>query len=371
MKILEQNTHQELVDTFGPLLQTELPQIPEQRKSFLEIANFPDYENVITNFYAFYLDEKEEHGFKRLFLDALCLIIEQKKETAPILEEPEIWTESATNAGGRIDLLLIDSSNDAAIIIENKIYASLNNDLEDYWSSVKATNKFGVVLSVKRLKPKNENFINITHQELLKAVKNKLGNYLKDADDRHLLFLRDFMENMSWHYNQNTTMKDIYTFYAANREKINELAQIKDQARLHFLDSLKQLCERDKDLSLENSNPRNYRCLNIKGNKPKLRFWIEMDRVEDQREYIEIFLELVGSSIKNHYDTIIGNEDFNKKYEDLIYPEESKYRKGLTIMGKGYAPNTQQFADLTKYFEEKINTDWKPVIEEVRAMCKK
>lgn len=39
-------------------------------KSIYDIAGFPNWENVSSNVLAYYLDEKEDHGFGRLFLDS-------------------------------------------------------------------------------------------------------------------------------------------------------------------------------------------------------------------------------------------------------------------------------------------------------------
>ena len=50
---------------------SELPETSVARKNLIEIAGYPKWENVNSNLLAFYFDEKEEHGFNRLFLNSL------------------------------------------------------------------------------------------------------------------------------------------------------------------------------------------------------------------------------------------------------------------------------------------------------------
>ena len=56
----------------------ELPEISPVKKNLIEIAGYPKWENVNSNLLAFYFDEKEEHGFNRLFLNSLIDLYESK-----------------------------------------------------------------------------------------------------------------------------------------------------------------------------------------------------------------------------------------------------------------------------------------------------
>lgn len=44
-----------------------LPATTKRRKNIIEIAGYPNWENVNSNLLAFYFDENEEHGLSRLF----------------------------------------------------------------------------------------------------------------------------------------------------------------------------------------------------------------------------------------------------------------------------------------------------------------
>ena len=145
-------------------LVSSFPETPQRRKNLIEIAGYPSWENVNSNLLAFYFDEQEEHGFGRLFFSSLLDVLSDEfpefdrnafEAEDPVTAEREVFTQ----AGGRIDLLIrpasieeketSEQSHNAswAILIENKLYHYLANSLKDYWDSVDAEPKFGIVLS--------------------------------------------------------------------------------------------------------------------------------------------------------------------------------------------------------------------------------
>ena len=68
---------------------------------------------------------------------------------------------------------------------------------------------------------------NITHRQLAEQVKKNLPEYFEQADDRHLLFLKDYLANIETHYMSNTKNLDqSLTLFHQEQEKIKEL---KDQ----------------------------------------------------------------------------------------------------------------------------------------------
>lgn len=173
-------------------------------KTFLEITRQPHYENVITNLYAFYFDVNEEHGLEDLFIKSLidCINTAAKGRSLDGFTEFSVNTEYSTDKNGRIDLLLAGDDGTSAIVIENKIYHHLNNNLDDYWNTIMnekyiADKSVGIVLSLNNsINPKHPKFINLTHLDFLDTVMDKIGSYLLKANDKHLMFLKDFYQNM-------------------------------------------------------------------------------------------------------------------------------------------------------------------------------
>lgn len=216
------------------LNQNEIPKIKGKPKTFLSIAKQPHYENVLSNIYAFYFNVNEEHNLKDLFIVALQELIGEKLKAINLIKEItftdafDIETEYTTKENGRIDLLL--TSENEAIIIENKVYHILNNNLIDYWGSVKgnAKNKIGIVLSLHPIiETGHKHFICITHLELLNSVMDKLGNYLLEANDKYLVFLKDLYQNITNLSKRFMEKKDLQ-FFLNNQEEINQITKLKD-----------------------------------------------------------------------------------------------------------------------------------------------
>src|SRR5215213_2909494 len=116
------NDYEQLMEAFRAL-----PMSVARPRTFMEITRYPHYENVCSNVLAFFMDPAESHGFGPLMLDALA--------SAGNIAAEEVWSnvfverEVITLAGNRIDILI--TSDDRAILIENKIHASVNNPFDD------------------------------------------------------------------------------------------------------------------------------------------------------------------------------------------------------------------------------------------------
>lgn len=95
----------------------------------MEIAGYPYLENVCSNVLAFFMDPEESHGLGSLVLDALASAGDISAGNEGVGGNVSVEREVATD-NGRIDILI--TSDDSAILIENKIYAGTNNPFDDY-----------------------------------------------------------------------------------------------------------------------------------------------------------------------------------------------------------------------------------------------
>jgi len=151
----------------------KFPELPKRERSMIEIGGYRNDENVNSNYLAFFLREKEEHkkaehNLGRLFFDSLLEVL--GLNISDFQGEYEVKREFPTKRGNRIDIVI--KSEDWAIIIENKIYHILNNNLDDYWDSIDVKVKKGVILSLQKEHHNyHKNFKNITHEELIKKSK--------------------------------------------------------------------------------------------------------------------------------------------------------------------------------------------------------
>lgn len=324
-----------------------LPKTKEKRKNYIEIAGYPSWENVNSNLLAFYFDKNEEHGFEALFFDSLLDLIKSKyyslykeewEKIDLLVTDFLVEREVPTDDSKRIDILLyedIDSLDSAglddevnfkeitpswAIIIENKINAPLNNDLVEYWNSVKAEYKIGVILSKNEIRgdsiPDNNEiiYINILHRELIDRVIYNMSGSFMNSDDRHLLLLKEFILNINSLYMDPSYQQQMDAVLKQFRTKAMEIRTLKanDKGLLKYIsDSVFSVMNEngfppasDKNTSRtkffffdDDSN------LNVeyKDIAKKFRFWFDIGSMRYSSE-VRIFFELFNKS-----NTIYGD----------------------------------------------------------------
>lgn len=197
--------------------------------TFLEIARFPHRETVWSNILAFYLDPKREHNLHDLLLKSVFEAIGQHQpEWLNNLRSVEVETEVATLAGNRIDIVV--AAEHFVLGIENKVKASLYNDLEDYGATLDSYSSgqvvYKVVLSRYPVAP-GSGFVNLTYAQLVRAVRSNLGVYTDYADGKYLLFLLDFLKTIEKHHNPSVVMEnpEVVRFLQQHAESVEELVK--------------------------------------------------------------------------------------------------------------------------------------------------
>ncbi len=300
--------------------QNEIPKIKGKPKTFLGIAKQPHYENVMSNIYAFYFRVNEVHKFNDLFIVSLLELIKEskigaEKENLQDILDFRVRTEHTTKKNNRIDLLL--SNDTEAIIIENKVHHHIkNNDLDDYWDSVKITpdniqNKIGIILSLHpvaenlyNFREHSDHFINITHLDLLTKVMQNLGNYLLDANDKYVVFLKDFYQNII-NLSQPLMNENDFNFYFENQQKINTLITYKSYARKHLENEVKKayrLLEEEKlniKLYESSGNLGNVLSYYISKLDKNLMFTIVYGDLLKMEGTLKLIVELKGKALNN------------------------------------------------------------------------
>ncbi|MFW5872641.1 MAG: PD-(D/E)XK nuclease family protein [bacterium] len=316
-----------------------IPETSSHRKNLIEIAGYPKWENVNSNLLAFYLDEKEEHGFGRLFLNSLIDLYESKqdKETTREIFDTDyiIEREASTDLGGRIDIVVssdtVYESEETAlpsnwsIIIENKLFAELYNNLIDYWDSVNAEQKIGIALTVHPVAPDlltqgEVTFVNILHKDLVEKVKQNLSEYYLESDDRHLLFLKEYIANVKSYYKDKNKMQNLdktLELFHSKKEEIKKLKEIEMELLKHVSNAL-------FNIMTEIGYPPNSWRISSKGRHfhmndvgtsfseeiknnlkyaKKFRFWIDIDELRNNNSIKGVF-ELYGKSNTKYGDKL-------------------------------------------------------------------
>ena len=204
------------------LNENDIPTV-KQQIGFLELIKKAHNETINSNIYAHFLSCKI-NTIKHAFLDALTSIIEEKTAKDIGFSVLDITTELPTNKG-RIDIVIQDLVGQNAILIENKIYHKLDNDLKEYWDFFKINDdkKVGVLLTLNPHPIEDIDvegkFINITHWEWVSAVKEILD--INSVEDKsYQIYLTDFfntIENLSKTYKMNESAK----FFFENASQVN------------------------------------------------------------------------------------------------------------------------------------------------------
>ena len=174
--------------------------IPSKEKTFMEVAGYPHFENVCSNILAFYLNPNEEHKLNDLVVSALLKVVSQKN--GAMYENIDVsyfnvHREFATINGNRIDIVM--QNEDMVIGIENKIDATVYNNLYDYSETLDklGKNSIKILLSLNDEKQAtiHNDFINITYGEFFEQIRADLRNsdYIKN---KWHIYLIDFMNNL-------------------------------------------------------------------------------------------------------------------------------------------------------------------------------
>ena len=177
-----------------------LPKKTPRDESFISICGFPSREKVSSNILAFFLDTHREHNLKNLFVKSLLESVGLNANDYP--EDFESETEVYTKNGKYIDLFLRNER--INIVIENKIYAELYNELTDYYEKALEEveeKPIGIVLSLfpideSKKKEGSEKFNFVTYQDFFNKVKENIWNYLEKANQKYIPFLLDYFYNI-------------------------------------------------------------------------------------------------------------------------------------------------------------------------------
>lgn len=232
-----------------------LPGSVERPRTFMEIAGYPHYENVCSNILAFFMDPEEAHGLKTLVLDALAIAGNIAAAGEGVGGNVSVEREVITNDGNRIDILI--ESDDRVVLIENKIYASVNNPFADYTDYLDQRvrddrAKHKLLLTVF---PTSEgrawNFANLTYADLVGELRSLLGRYVSDADARYLMMFLDFLNTLEILRRGTRMDKEFVEFLAKRGDDVRSLFNDLKSFRTEMRSKVQEL---ESLLSLENEN---------------------------------------------------------------------------------------------------------------------
>lgn len=233
-----------LLDEFG-----KLPDRIERPQTFMEIAGYPHYENVCSNFLAFFFDPEGPHGLGSLFLDALMNSLSVAGREEGLGGNVSVEREVSTAEGNRIDILIKSDSH--AVLIENKIFAAVDNPFEDYAKYLDRLqdengdayeNKIKILLTLYlSSEGAEQGFVNLTYADFVSAVRSSLGRHVSEADSRYLTLMQDFLNTLE-NLGEGTRMNQEFTKLLGEREgEVDEFLAALNEIRGELREKVKQL----------------------------------------------------------------------------------------------------------------------------------
>lgn len=224
---------------------SKVPKINSPSPTLIEIAGFPHYENVCSNILAHYFDTSNNHGLKNLLVKSLLENVD-KEFADQVVQTIEVTREVPTLTNKRIDILI--KADDFIIAIENKVYADLYNDLNDYSHYIankhaESKNQIKVVLSLYKVPSYKlvQGFVNVLYSDFIRSIQSNIGGYMFNAESKSLVFLLDFLTTMQNLTKPQIMDENVLKFFIDNKEKIDELLKEKSDLNRFVANKVNQL----------------------------------------------------------------------------------------------------------------------------------
>jgi hypothetical protein len=348
-------------DQVSGLFELDIPSPAPSLDTFLDITKQSSRETVISRIYVYYLDASNNKVIADLFLNSLLELIYEKKSIKLELTGHVCYTEVKTTLGNKIDFHIISSKTNEEIIIENKIFHNLDNDLLDYWNFGKCEphKKVGVLLT---LKPKaipinvNDKFINITHAEWINRILHK--GLPSDLSANQYIYLTDFFRNMKQLF-YSMELNEQARFFFEHSNLVLKVTETERMARKYVQDQFAIVADQ---LSWElSSSGANYQQI---WNHQKAYYTLITDKLFQSERSITIIIELFDKAIPvdkelqkclkddPHYIKLVKDGTRKSNYVHFAY--------------QWYRLDNYELENLAAFIVEKIKLDLEPVMQKVQ-----
>lgn len=234
-----------------------IPKPQRWERSLMDITGVTHHENMWSEIYKFFFIENEQHLMGDLFIRSL----EELIGLGHFLIDFTVEREFVVNDDKRIDILLYNKDSRKAIIIENKVYHSLNNDLNLYQRSVRkmlggkadvktivlGMHHYNLALYKQASEIETSNKFSITHKELLDKVFDNLSAYIKGARTEYIFLLKEYYKNICNMINKlDLSVLDFYS-HNENAQRIAEIYRVYK----HIEDFVSGIMECNEDSQLK------------------------------------------------------------------------------------------------------------------------
>ncbi len=352
------------------LLTLNIPEVEEPENGFLEIISKSHHENIISSIYAYYLDRENGSGYSSIFLNSIIELASNKLNRKIEITDYEVHTELRTKSGKRIDIAIADHKNRTAILIENKIYHKLNNDLEDYWNhfGFPDENQLGIVLTLNHTKIDNdlsEKFANITHNVWIERIKS--SRVTIQAWNKHQVYLTDFFQTLK-NLTTKINMDELAKFYFQHAKVLRSATYAIKHGEDFLLEQQKLLAAK---LELSHYSISHLEYVNYwdEKNKRETFYTVLFEDLVDGKFKLTIIIELEGKDIAlipKIENELKDDEDYKSFEKNSVH-----FKKYVHLLQKDYSVNEKDLAKLADFIYDKIQVEFDPVMKKILKIVDK
>jgi hypothetical protein len=347
-------------------LSLEFPLEIQREDGFMDIVGVQYHENTITQIYAYFLNTEINPEISRLFLDSLLEVIASKdnrKIDNLEFDDFKCNLEVVTSKGNRVDLVIESKTEDefsletkSALIIENKIYSGVWNDLQDYYESnnTNVLRKQGILLTLKKHKISDDLkdiFINVTHSEWIDQIKS--NGLPSNLSLNKYVYLNDFINNME-NLTQSNSMNEDAKFFFKHASKVLRAKKTHDEAYIYVINQLKIVAEKIGWKFYGNSS--SWRHIWDADKEAQVYFSLVFENIISEQPEITIYLEIYKDAL-NRYDEFSNLLNENGFFNNLTLATKST-RGYAHLAYKTYKLDFSQIEDLSGYIYDKLNEDF-------------
>jgi hypothetical protein len=228
-----------------PFLSGVSNHIPKPREDTLfSIAGRGHYENPTSDLLAYFMKPDAQHGFGPLFLRTFleCMEIESEVLHGLTFDQVKVEREAGTTEKNRIDILI--EGRDWILMIENKIYHNLNNDLESYERLANDRGRYKMhklfaILSPYGASSKLNRWKAVTYQKYCSLLKPYFpGGESGNSWSKWQVFAREFILHLETELYSTAMTKEQIEFAETNFAKLLQAKHLAEEYQKHLITSL-------------------------------------------------------------------------------------------------------------------------------------
>jgi len=335
-----------------------------RKHTLFDISGHSHSETVISKWYAYFMLAENNHGLERSFIESILSLVEEKTGRKMTMNFFQVDTEVTTINKKRIDILITDESGDHGkyIIIENKIFHRIDNDLIEYWQHCKCDddNKVGILLTLAPEIIQSDafsKFINLTHAEVIRRISVLVMQKTLNTE-QNIMF--DHFKNAIINLSKDLTMNDQVKFYQENSAKIDTMVSCRNKAYEYVFNHVKVAGDQ---MGLKFSGlSDDYRYLSFPEND-FVCYTIILNSLFTASKTITIVIEIYGEGLKHieKLDKCLVGQIVQTK----LNHKRTRDRTWIHYFKEEYSPNSNDFENLSQYISDKINSDFKPLMIEI------